>query len=414
MESIKRTQQINGYSEEYLQAATNPIEPLQPPLLITQAEHRWRTAWLIISVLQLVGVFLLLLAINQKAFGQDLTWQRDGKTMADFATSASDIDRAAVVRAAIDLIRPKLLPTDTLIARGRADFGSRFPLYMPSCILENGGNANWFTSCRIDKTADKPQGTPGFVCPTPGRIEFRGMKFSGTCIDPNEDGGLIGWDETIGGAEVVAIDCEFDGSNGIDWVFYCWSAGSPGVVGTPATMGKPAVATVLPYPKTASFKRCIFRHARKGICGEGSGSVSQAITVEDCQFIGDANGSKTFGESSGPDKDNGGILSAIEIRGGSLLVRNCTFSLAGLVKPYTPATAANQYGCLRMAAVNDSFYSPGQANIPILLDRLTVTMQPTKYTPIARPVDVRFSTPVWLDPPAAAKLEPAKVLRASS
>ncbi len=406
MASIKQNEQLKGYGLEHI-GGKRDLEQANAAPFIVRADRPagpdfWRIAWLIISILQLVAVFLMVGSLYSVAKGQDLTWQRDGKTMADFATSANDTDRAAVVRAAIDLIRPKLLPTDTLIARDRADFGSRFPLYMPSCILKNGGNANWFTSVKIDKTADKPQGTPGFVCPTPGRIEFQGMKFSGTCIDPNEDGGLIGWDETIGGAEVVATDCEFDGSNGIDWVFYCWSAGSPGVIGTPATIDKPAVAMVPPQPKTATFKRCTIRHARKGICGEGSGSVSQAITVEDCQFFGDANGSKTFGESSGPDKDNGGILAAIEIRGGSLVVRNCTFNLVGLAKPYTPPAAASQYGCLRMAAVNDSFYSPGQANIPILLDRLTVTMLPTRYTPIAKPVDVRFSTPVWAPAAAAA------------
>jgi len=293
---------------------------------------------------------LAFLLLTLSAAAQDISWVRDGKTLLDSPKSTNSADRAAVIRSTLGGIGTKVIETDTLIARGEADFGKDYVLSLPAaCWISEG--AVWTTRCKIDATAmTKPKGTPGFVL-VKGKYSFKGFTFIGRCYDGNEDGGLIGFGEPQSDADVTFQDCTLDGSQGNDWLFYNWSAGH----------------------RTVRFRNCTLQYARMGLTGlDSSGSYRVAIEAENCKFLGTADGSKSFGESSGSDVNRGGVLAGVLMRGGKATIRNSFFSSAGLTTEYEPT---GKFGCPRIAAITDQYYSDGQP-CQFLVDGCTFTVVP--------------------------------------
>jgi len=274
---------------------------------------------------------------------------RNGVVLHRYTSINDPIVRGTVIREALAAIFSSVLPTDRFVALGVADFGAVYPLFLPAATYEGSLSTQWITRVKIDATAYKLRGTPGFVLPL-GVATFRQMTFKEVCVDPNEDGGLIGYDERVGHGEVTFENCTLDGSNGCDWLFYTWVSGT----------------------KIIRFTKCRLLFSRIAIAGCSGGGYNQDITADRCTFIGNANGSRSYGESSSDDPNTGGVLAAAVIRGGKLAMWDCNVTLTGLTAEYD-LRQNPQWGCPRQAMVTDSYSTNPLTNIILDLQRNKVT-----------------------------------------
>lgn len=305
-----------------------------------------------------------------------LTHSRDGVSLHVVKSADNPIARGDAIAAAFAAWGHEALCTDTYAVLGSADFGNTPVVNIPpGQYIGTAARPRWTTRTQIDEIHGvKPYGTTGFLLPL-DIVSFHGMVFCGECSDPNEDAGIFSWN-AVGNGSVSFSSCELDASKSCDWgALYNWTGGS----------------------KRASFLNCIIRHCRFGISMADGGGDTQWLAVDQSTFVGDANGSHTYGESSGIDPENGGALAGVLIRGGAATVRDTSFALAGLTEQYDPRVAAGalpKYGCSRMAAVTDRFYSESQKNIDIRIERIRTTLRPTAATPVARDLDIHYRQPV--------------------
>jgi hypothetical protein len=280
---------------------------------------------------------LLLVLVPSVALAAEIKHTRGNVVLDTITTPDDPIEAAAVIRARIKTVRDQIRSTDVLLCKGEADFGKYYAFYLPSCIYRGDGTAHWITRCKIDGTKDsagnptKALATPGFVLPAYSR--FENFKLSGKCAYPAQDGAVTGWasDAEFDGL-VEFIDCEVDAHAGADW----------GAVYTWENKKWKRRIVVKGTSKAGEPKTSIIRYCRLGIAAAGSGNPLQFIEVSNTAFIGDANGSKSWGATSRGDRSpkvmdgevNGGVLAAVLNRAGETILRDCTFTAKGLEKQY--------------------------------------------------------------------------------
>ncbi len=285
------------------------------------------------------------LTSNASMVTANIKWYRGGQLYATFEGGLEPVTNGVMAREVMGLIAQKSKPADEVKLIGSFNFGKSFPLLFPPCTISGYGPnlTELVTNCKIDKTGvTKPSGTPGFLV-GPGATTFRDLTLTNECYDPNEDGGCLG--NNIDGPLTLTVDhCVLNGAKGCDWLLYSWSGGT----------------------KTINVTDTELYFARQGIAMCGSGDNAHVVTVTRCRFFGDANGSTTFGESSGSDPNNGGLLGGIVLRGGTLAAYDNQFWLTGLAKPYTDSP---NYGCPRLAAITDQYWKPGRADSKFTLAR---------------------------------------------
>lgn len=305
---------------------------------------------------------LAFLLLTASAFGQDISWVRDGKAT-DSATSTTSNDRANCIRAFIGENYFKVLESDTFVVRGEADFGKDYPLALPAARYEMAPGACWTTRVKIDQTPNKPSGTTGFVLDK-GKYKFKNFWAIGRCFDANEDSGIFCWNTSVD-SEVTFEGGYLDGSFNCDWgPVYNWSGGAKSV----RMIGVKASST------------------RTLLSLASSGGLSQTFYVDNCDFTVNANGSKSIGESSSSNPDTGGVIAAILCRGGQGDIKNSRVKIVGLSAPYE-----TKYGPTRIGGIlTDRYYSASQAG-KFVVENVTVEIVPGIST-VVNDIDVRFGT----------------------
>ncbi len=257
------------------------------------------------------------------------------------------------VRELFVLWGPHIRQTDTLRATGMADFGTDYHVKLPECNYV--GPARWLTHCMIDATTvdgvqTKPSGTPGICL---GRYaHFENFSFGGDCWNREEDGGLLGWSGADDyDAEVTFVNCDIDASQGMDWgACYSWENAS----------------------RKLTIQGGTLRFCRFGVAMAASGAAAQQTVILDgVRLLGDANGSTSYGESSGGDVNSGGVLTAVLNRSGSTTMRDCTVEAIGLTKPYN-----SKWGCPRIAALCTNQYYSGAGATSFTVERCKVNITP--------------------------------------
>jgi hypothetical protein len=296
---------------------------------------------------------LALLLLPSMALAGEVRLERAGKTIVAFTTPDDPVAAGETIRWTLDLLRPAIQPTDVLHAKGAADFGQYYAFRLPNCAYraEKRGDAHWFHHCQIDATKDtsgketKGAATPGFAATT---ARFDNFKLSAPCSNPTEDGSVIGWagDGKLDG-KLEFHNCELDGMGSADWLIYSWSS---------------------PSSREVILDNCTIKYCRFGIACASSGNPTQIITATNCTFIGDANGSRSTGETSGGDSSatvddahiKGGVLAAVLNRAGTTTLRDCTFQAIGLEKQYydtRPGATYQRWTCERVANFGTDYYN---------------------------------------------------------
>lgn len=279
--------------------------------------------------------------------------QLDLASLSDDPETAGDEVRAFLADHAEDI-----LPTDTIVMSGEADFGDTYTLLLPPAIYrgptlaEDDPPARWLTHTRIDRIGPveaplKPGGSAGITFTS--YVRFENFYLGGAVSDIHEDGGLLGWPGSYTGHGVAEfVNCEIDASGGMDWGIYSWQ-NSTGI------------------QRTVRITDSIVRFCRFGVALSGSGWQSaELIRV---QGFGNANGSQSYGTSSSKGTaagDDGAVLTLVYNRGqdGAPYIRmvDCHVEAIGLTAPYNSG-----WGCPRIAALATNCYERGlnhEANHP--------------------------------------------------
>lgn len=301
-------------------------------------------------------LLLLLLLLCGSAHAQSITFQRDGQNVCPpFALSADPVQAGQEIRQVFDLVRDKR--PDTVIAAGTADFGWTHTLdLLPKCkyVSDHKNPARWLTHCKIDFTVvdgvrTKESSTCGFSVREFAR--FENFTLGGDCWDKNEDGGLIGFHPDHSGPGVLEFkDCDIDGSQGMDWTAYSWKNA----------------------PRTVAIQGGTLRFCRFGVALAASGAAAQQTVILDgVRLLGDANGSKSIGESSSGNVETGGVLTAVLNRAGAATVRDCVGEFVGLKEPYNA-----KWGCPRIAALATNNYYSSSGATSFTLERNRVNIVP--------------------------------------
>lgn len=310
---------------------------------------------------------LAFLMLCGQVVAQDISWSRDGKTLAESATSTNSNDRQNAIRAFIGENYFKVLETDDLTIRGEADFGKDYVLPLPAARYKMLPGGCWWTRCRIDATATatKPLGTTGFVLGK-GKYLFKSFYVVGRNADPNEDSGTF-CHNSVCDSDVTFEDCTFDGSVNCDWgAYYNWTGGR----------------------KSVTFRRCKGSATRHFLSLPSSGGLTQTFLVEDCDITIDANGSRSFGATSRNHPVMGSVLTAVLCRGGQGTIKNSRIKVVGLKTPYVQA----DYGCPRIAAIfTDQFDSTASPGGKVTVDNVSVEVSPGVAT-VVNDVDVRYGS----------------------
>ncbi len=300
-------------------------------------------------------IIFLMLCVSANA--QSVTLLRNSKPVKPpFALSADPVEAGEQFRVIIDGLRPEIKQTDTLVCAGTIDFGRYYVIKVPECnyVSDPKNPARWLTHCMIDATTvdgkeTKPSSTPGICL---GRYaKFTGFYFGGDCWNKDEDGGLIGWGaaDTFD-AEATFVDSDLDFSRGMDWGFYNWTNAKRVFRQVGGTM----------------------RPCRIGAAMAASGAkADQQVIMEGVAVYPNANGSTSYGESSGGDVNTGGVLTAVLNRGGSVIMRDCTVEAIGLTKPYN-----GKWGCPRIAALCTNQYYSGAGATSFSVERCKVNITP--------------------------------------
>jgi len=262
--------------------------------------------------------------------------------------SSDPIEAGFEARKQFDLWRLWTAHTDVMECTGTIDFGPLQEVKPPECRYNGYGSGRWLTHCMIDATTvdgttTKPSGTPGICL---GRYaHFENFSFGGDCWNRAEDGGLLGWSGADDfDAEVTFVNCDIDASQGMDWgACYSWENAN----------------------RKVTIKGGTLRFCRFGVALAASGAAAQQTAILDgVKLIGDANGSTSYGESSGGDVNTGGVLTAVLNRAGSTVMRDCTVEATGLTKPYN-----SKWGCPRIAALATNQYYSGAGATTFTVER---------------------------------------------
>ncbi len=313
------------------------------------------------------AVILLLLCSPAGALAQDITWERGGVKLGEFAETTdatTPLERGAAVRFAIDLIRPSVLPGDTIKVRKEADFGKDVPILLPACNYVGEGSL-WRHSILIDETKFKPYGTPGILVSL-GRTTFTAMSFAAVSNDPNEDCGIMGCN-VPGDIDVSFVDCHADASKSCDWgMFYTWAP------------GKRVISWTGGKAKGSRF----FLFA-----GDSGGGISQLISVSDVDPVMDANGTRSFGESSSANPDSGGVLAVVGCKGGKVNFKNVNPVSTGLAAQYDKNNPI-KYGCPRVAGLVTDSYGGASQPVDVVVDCSTSKITP-KLSTVFNDIDIR-------------------------
>lgn len=296
-----------------------------------------------------------------------ISWYRnDVGDVQDFALLSDDPETAGgEIRTFLSTNEGDILSTDTILMSGTADFGDTFTLLLPPAIYrgstaaEGYDPARWLTHTIIDGIVgggdpediinqadwDKKSSTAGFTFTS--YVRFENFYLGGNCSNIYEDGGLLGWNRDYTGAGIAEFhNCEIDASEGMDWAIYSWENN----------------ATTRRVVITDS----IIRFCRFGVALGGYGSCWQSAELTRVSGIGDANGSRSQGDSSGPGDppdDVGGVLTMVYNRGSSassgdgpyIKMTDCTSTCTGLDELYDNGA----WGCPRIAALCTNAYDFG-------------------------------------------------------
>lgn len=298
---------------------------------------------------------ILLLLTSSACQAQSITLTRDGKPVKPtFSLSADPVEASDQFRVIIAGLLPEIKQTDTLVCSGTIDFGRYYVINLPSCNYASDPKnpAKWLAHHMIDATTvdgvqTKPSSTPGIML---GKYaKFDGFSFGGDCWNRSEDGGLLGFslpEESY--AEFV--NCDIDASQGHDWAIYAWSN----------------------HKRTVVIQGGSLRFCRFGVALAASGAAAQQTVILDgVKLIGDANGSTSYGESSGGDVNSGGVLTAVLNRSGLTAIRDCTVEAIGLTKPYN-----SKWGCPRIAALATNQYYSSSGATSFIIERCKVNITP--------------------------------------
>ncbi len=297
---------------------------------------------------------IILLLLCGSAHAQSITVQRDGQNICPpFALSADPVEAGQEIRQVFDLVRDKR--PDTVIAAGTADFGHTHTVDLPNAryVSDPKNPARWLTHCKIDFTVvdgvrTKESSTCGFSVREFAR--FENFHLGGDCWDVNEDGGLIGFHPEHTGPGVLQFKgCDIDGSHA-DWCIYGWRNA----------------------PRTVTIEGGTLRFCRFGVALAASGAgAQQTVILDGVRLLGDANGSKSIGESSGGNVESGGVLTAVLNRLGTTTLRDCRGDFVGLKEPYN-----SKWGCPRIAALATNNYYSSSGATSFVLERNRVNIVP--------------------------------------
>jgi hypothetical protein len=265
--------------------------------------------------------------------------------------------------------------TDVILACGRINFGRKLQIDLPSCTWRSNSRSNparWYTECMIDGTTidgiTKASATPGICLNTFNR--FEGFYFGGTCWNIYEDGGLMGWKgsfETPG--ELELVNCEVDASRGHDWGIYSWENTTRSVTMTGG----------------------IGRYCRMFVALSASGGgAAQTIELDGVRLYGDANGSRSQGESSGPSPVTGGMLTAALNRAGTTTLTDCEVDSIGLTALYD----GGAWGCPRIAALGTNIYYTTAGATTWTFTRCISRITPNTSTAYYD-LDIGYATGTW-------------------
>jgi hypothetical protein len=232
-----------------------------------------------------------------------IRWIRDDATLAIFPTSVTPIIRGEEILNTLNIIRDYVDPdgTDILEFTGKADFQSGVSIDLPPAIyrspsLQNlynpnshsllPGTALWTHGNPLDEYGAKPDNSPGIALPA-GNITFENFYLHSSCVDPGEDGCLIGWSLTTGTGTTASAtfrNCILDGRQYCDYLIYNWHTGN----------------------KTINVYDSALYYSRFGIAAlSSSGSGIQTVHLEDVLGYGNANGSTSSEATSALNESSG-------------------------------------------------------------------------------------------------------------
>lgn len=185
---------------------------------------------------------------------------------------------------------------------------------------------------------DNPDKTAGVSIMLGDEITIENCTLQNLPLNKRQDGALIGFAAPGVPSATLRSVC----LKGQDWTFYHWSAAGVG-------------SRLLVEDSKVYF-------ARQGFSQCGNNGNQSHWIVRRTKFFGDASGSISEGATSKNDPDKGGGLFAIVFRAGLLEVEDCDFvKLTGLPAPYHKA-----WGCPRIAAITDHYYSQGNTRTRIV------------------------------------------------
>lgn len=196
-----------------------------------------------------------------------------------------------------------------------------------------------------------------------------------TPAEANEDGALVGW--TLDSKDEVYAHFYKVDLFGQDWTFYTWGEAF--------------------NHRTLVFEDGNVHFARQGISQLASGATKCRYEIRRTKFFGNANYSKSIGATSNmknpPDFADGGVLGGIVFRAGTLEFEDLEFHLVGQQESYTA-----RFGCPRMTAITDHFYSAASKATVFKGKNFRNTMEATAITAIAHDFDLRSTAvPIALD-----------------
>lgn len=282
--------------------------------------------------------------------GGEMIWKRGSLILGSWRLGTTDIQRADTIRARLASIEDDVLPTDTLIFRGAADFGSYYSLYLPPANYVSK-HAHWYHDMQVDGLY--VPGEPGVVAKTgstcgislrDGVYSFTNFTFTFTVNGDNpatQDGGGIGWsgsanhngydDLLAQNGTVTFTNCIFHGET-CDWLIFSWGGGGVKVI---------------------NLQDCTLYFCRFGVAAAYSGGMTQTVMVDGCAFICVVDGSHATGYTGLLDPVNGAVACGVLNRGGESTITNSTFDFTGMVAEWDFGTN----GCERIAAICTDRYA---------------------------------------------------------
>lgn len=289
-----------------------------------------------------------------------ISWYRDDvEDVQDFALLSDDPETAGdEIRTFLDDNEASILATDTIWMVGEADFGALYSINLPPAIYrgataaeiaEGYDPARWLTQTPVDTRPTKAGDQCG-ICFT-SYVRFENFYLGGVCAEIYEDGGLLSfWKDYTGVGVAEFYNCEIDASGGMDWGIYSTWTNENG-------------------DRRFVLVDCLLKFCRFGVVMGGYGDGWMSIEMTRVTGIGDANGSRSQGTSSGrglATYDAGSVLTLAYNRGSSstsgpghyIRMVDCSSTCTGLTAFYDGGV----WGCPRIAALATNAYDYGLQN----------------------------------------------------